>query len=371
MQKSTIEQSLLNKNIMSSDKIDARAVKYKYDKVPIGTGSFSKVYRGKDAKENDVAIKIIDLSKLDKSRIDKFLLELEISSKISHENIVKTIEIFKTTDHWYIVNEFCNYGTFADLIKAMNDVKSKEKEIFCNYYFSQLRDAMYYLNQRNIIHRDLKPQNILLTRTKIKDEYEVIVKLADFGFARYFDPEIKSGFDDMISTICGSPIYMAPELLIDMKYNTKADLWSYGVIMYEFLYGKNPYNYPTNIPDLRNLIINKKIDFPVIYSDKCIDLLKRLLMTDPSYRISWNDFFEHDWFSKKYIDHVDNKKINLSVNCVEDFYKIPEKIDSVSDSDKDFVLVEEPKIKTYKEMQTSSMIRILSSSISHFFGGKY
>ena len=165
-----------------------------------------------------------------------------------------------------------------------------------------MKEALKYLHKSNIIHRDLKPMNILMTKIDMSTTKEVVVKLADFGFARYFEskPQNSSGFDDMVSTICGSPIYMAPELLIDMKYNTKADLWSFGVIMYELLYGVNPYNYPKSIAHLRKVMVEQKIVFEKIYSSCCISLLKKLLQVNPEERISWNDFFTHKWFDKDF-----------------------------------------------------------------------
>jgi len=272
--------------------------KYKLKKEPIGRGSFATVYYATCPNMNEYAIKRISVEKLQQNRLGKFLLELDISEQMDHDNIVKCFEIFKTPTYWYIVSEYCNYGTFADLVLAIKNVEPKKKENLGYYYLNQLKDALYYLHKNNIIHRDLKPMNILLTKSK-KTDGEVIVKLADFGFARYFEHNPATnitGYDDMISTVCGSPIYMAPELLINDKYNIKADLWSFGIIMYELLYSTNPYNYPKNIAHLKELMEKKEIRFDPCYSDKTIDLLKMLLQTNPEKRIGWDDFFNHDWF---------------------------------------------------------------------------
>ena len=102
-------------------------LKYKIKKPPIGKGSFSTVFYATDSSENEYAIKRIELSKLDPTRHDKFVLELDISSKINHPNIVKCFEVFKTSSHWYIVSEYCNYGTFADLLKAVAKIEPKKK----------------------------------------------------------------------------------------------------------------------------------------------------------------------------------------------------------------------------------------------------
>ena len=273
------------------------STKYKLNKDPIGKGAFSTVYYARNNKLDEFAIKRILLSELKEARIDKFHLELNISLTLDHPNIVKCYETFETPTSWYIVTEYCNYGTFHDLIEALQKVEPKRKETLCKYYLTQLKNSLHYLHKRGIIHRDLKPMNILMTKTR-ETKNDIIVKLADFGFARYFDKNVTNtlGYDDMISTICGSPIYMAPELLIDGRYNTKADMWSFGIIMYELLYGTNPYNYPKKVANLVKLMTEKPIPYEKKFSSRCIDLMKQLLQIDPTKRITWDAFFDHQWF---------------------------------------------------------------------------
>ena len=270
-------------------------IKYKIRKQPIGKGSFSTVYLGTDKQNKLVAIKQISLSKIKSSYMDKFLRELDISMKLDHPNIVKCYEVFKTENHWYIVNEYCDCGTLQDLSSDLSKHSHQQREYIVRKLLNELKEALKYLISNNIIHRDLKPSNILIKKISVNN---YSVKLADFGFARYFSNEISDeGHDDMVSTICGSPIYMAPELLIDLKYNMKADLWSFGVIMYELLYGVNPYFFPKNIPELRKLMVEKEITYPDIFSRDCIDLLKSLLVIDPMKRLNWKNFFQHQWFT--------------------------------------------------------------------------
>lgn len=327
-----------------------KKMKYKLNKKPIGKGSFSTVYYALDPDDKEYAIKCIDSTKLDNQKLDKFLLELELSLKLDHQNIVKCYETFKTSTHWYIVDEYCNHGTFCDLLISLKKVDDKnKKEKLAHYYLTQLKNALYYLNHNNIIHRDIKPANILMTRHTIQKN-EILVKLADFGFARYFETNDfnTTGYDNMISTICGSPIYMAPELLVDMKYNTKADMWSFGVIMYELLYGVNPFMFPKTIAHLRELMEKKTIKFDEGFSKESLDLMKQLLEFDPIKRINWTDFFNHNWFklftennSPDEIDEIDEKILfNLEENLLFNFdEKINEKTnDKMSDSSKLFNL---------------------------------
>jgi serine/threonine protein kinase len=228
--------------------------------------------------------------------------------ELDHLNIVKCHEIYKDDYRWYIVNEYCNYGTLVDIIKDFKILTPPNKELYCHKYLSQLKDAINYLHKNGILHRDLKPANILINKDKCTEVQTV--KLADFGFSRYFEykPQISSGYDDMVSTICGSPIYMAPELVLGYKYNIKADLWSFGVIMYELLYGHNPYNFPKNIVELGQLMKTKRISFPQIYSEQCIDLMTRLLKVNAEKRITWEEFFEHQWFTLETVDENEDTK---------------------------------------------------------------
>ena len=294
---------------LSDNDHSKQKLKYNINPVPIGSGTFAKVYHGVDKFGNDVAIKRIKITSVSNKMLEKFLFELHISTVLKNENIVECIETFKTSRHWYIVTEYCDVGTFSDIITLVKNTDGIiNKEVNAKIYLSQLKDAMKYLRNVNVIHRDLKPQNILLKTVNKNGKKTVVVKLADFGFARHFnkDTQQNDGCDDMVTTICGSPIYMAPEMLIDNKYNMKADLWSFGVIMYETMFGFCPFNYPKNISQLCEKIKNHTVTYPIDYSSECIDLIKLLLTTEPKNRITWDDFFNHAWFS-------DNNTLNTYV----------------------------------------------------------
>lgn len=360
-------------------------------KKKIGSGSFSTVYYALDSFKNEYAVKRISLSGQTDEMLDRFLLELKISYKLNHKNIVKCYDIFRTQNSWYIVSEYCNYGTFYDLISSLKTTDYEKKEKMGHYYLCQLKDAIEYLHESNIIHRDLKPMNILISHKS----NEITVKLADFGFSRYFENNNinkTTGYDDMISTICGSPIYMAPELLINLKYNTKADIWSFGVIMYELLYGTNPYYYPKNIPDLIELIKKENITYG-LFSDNCVNLLKNILIIDPVDRISWKDFFKHSWFDKYQTNALceDDSQIfefdeEFEKNTLEheqhqQLFKhenYDELHENLQNND-DFIVVDSHElvskqenntsVKTYKETYMGSIIKIVTSSIVYILGG--
>lgn len=400
--------------------------KYTLRKKPIGKGVFSTVYYATDVSGNEYAMKKISVEKLEESRLDKFLLELKISREMSHVNIVKCHEVFRTNKHWYIVSEYCCSGTFKQLIRGMKNITNlTEREIKTRYYLYQLRDALQYLHINNIIHRDLKPENILMTKNKGASS-EIIVKLSDFGFSRYFDPTeqlLKTGYDEMISTICGSPIYMAPELLVKGKYNMKADIWSFAVIMYEMLHGQNPYYFVTSIPELRSIMETHQITCEN-FSPECVDLLKRAMKHDPVERISWEEFFNHKWFTSTTIGFEDRNSLNSEENDDIDedqmfefdedlekrhkrearaitksvpsykslssqsnkinYGKIsePAKMPQKKKSEDDFIIIQKDEdslivssgdgrqIKMYNETYTSSVIKILTNSIAYLWGDK-
>jgi serine/threonine-protein kinase ULK2 len=395
-------------------------IKYKYKittKKAVGKGAFSIVYKAENKNKEIFAIKCISLDKLKKHNLDKFLFELDISMKMRHNNIVKCHEVFKTNKNWYIVTEFCNGGTLQD---SMKDLPSnyKDREIICKKYLTQLKNSLKYLHRNNIVHRDLKPSNILLSGKYPNDT----LKLADFGFSRYFNSnESAEGIieENMMTSFCGTPMYMAPELLSDRKYTSKADLWSFGVIMYELLYGTNPYNYPTNIHNLLELMQTQEINYIPIYSQECISLLQSLLEINHQKRISWDDFIKHEWFDKtipsgfsrdslygsneniislgekspdkkiatpkfkynKFPNSNSNADMNISNYDMNTNHKVSHdeisenNIQKCKDDDDDFDVIDINDLgpcdyNSYKEEETMGLLQILSRSVYSMFSKK-
>ena len=196
---------------------------------------------------------------------------------LDHINIIKLIDSFKINNYIYLILEYCYYGNLYKYIK-----KNKFNEKNIQDIFRQIMSGIRYLKSKNINHRDLKPQNILLTN-------DYTIKICDFGFATNVD---------LSKTMCGSPIYMAPEILNYKKNINISDLWSLGIILYQLIYNKIPYKNCENIGDLVNEIKNFKL---ILYnkndlSNNIINLLSRLLITDYNKRISWEEFFNHKWF---------------------------------------------------------------------------
>lgn len=291
---------------MSSGIATFQVGNYEVFKKKIGKGAFSSIYKAynKYSKEM-VAVKEISLDTLNKYE-KSIKNETDIMKKLNHPYIVKLYDtiIDEETDNVYLVMEFMGRGDFS---KYLNKRPLKEK--YALKYLKQISQAMKYLLDNNIIHRDLKPQNILISDTGN-------IKLTDFGFARYFDKDI------MIQTICGSPLYMAPEIIKNKKYDYKSDLWSIGIIFYEMLMGNPPYR-AKNIYQLIRKIENDDIEIPGKFklSLECRNLLLSLLEKEPEKRITWDDFFNHTLLKEKDPFEEENKLMEIS--SLETFPSIP------------------------------------------------
>ena len=288
---------------------------YCYNK-KIGRGSFSKVYKGfHNNTLEKVAIKVVDMeiSKHLKIFMER---EIEVMKTLDHPNILKLHDVINDSEDntIYLILEYCQKG---DFYKFLNKRALKEKH--AHRYMVQLANGLQHLISNNIIHRDLKPQNILLS-----DDDQI--KLTDFGFARYYE------IDTMVDTLCGSPLYMAPEIMKHKRYTINADLWSVGIIMYEMLVGKVPYSALTHI-ELLNKIENKPLIIPKFLSESCQDLLEKLLRKNPDDRITWNEFFSHEWFKNSIEENkfIKNENANITHESIEDISD-PDNLETIIDN---------------------------------------
>lgn len=191
----------------------------------------------------------------------------------------------------YLVTEYCSGGDIASLLRE----KGHLEESVAQKLMHDLARALRALWQLQLVHRDVKPQNLLLS-AKLEDP-DCTLKVADFGFARALGPEI------LAETLCGSPLYMAPEILLGQRYDAKADLWSCGAVLYEMLVGKPPFSGRTQMELLQNIQRND-VSIPIKVrqnlSDICQSLIFALLRRNPVERISFEEFFNHPFISVRY-----------------------------------------------------------------------
>ena len=168
----------------------------------------------------EIAIKLIDKSKLDVDEANSLNLEVDIISQVDHPNIVKTYGIVDAPAKLYILMEVMSGGELFDRIVEKDHYSEQEA---CNTILPVI-DALKYCHSMGIVHRDLKPENLLYTTP----DPSAIIKVADFGLARFYD-------DDIMTTACGTPGYVAPEILTGRGYGLEVDYWSVGVILYIML----------------------------------------------------------------------------------------------------------------------------------------
>uniref|UniRef100_A0A8D2B2N6 Serine/threonine-protein kinase n=1 Tax=Sciurus vulgaris TaxID=55149 RepID=A0A8D2B2N6_SCIVU len=254
----------------------------------IGHGAFAVVFKGRHREKHDleVAVKCINKKNLAKSQT---LLgkEIKILKELKHENIVALYDFQEMANSVYLVMEYCNGGDLADYLHTMRTLSEGTIRLF----LQQIAGAMRLLHSKGIIHRDLKPQNILLSNPggRRANPSHIRVKIADFGFARYLQSNM------MAATLCGSPMYMAPEVIMSQHYDGKADLWSIGTIVYQCLTGKAPFQ-ASSPQDLRLFYEKNKTLVPVIPRETSAplrQLLLALLQRNHKDRMDFEEFFHH------------------------------------------------------------------------------
>ena len=274
----------------------------------IGAGSYSKVYLGKclnneiiqkydiikkrtvngRIEDNIVAVKKI-VPEEHPPKYQKMIDEecnLMNSIKINpHPNIISCYDVIDDLDTIYIIMEYCECGDFS------SEIGFPMKDETIKYYLKQIVNGVKYLDDNGIIHRDIKPKNLLLTDDKK-------IKICDFGLAKS-----KVGLS-RIHTVCGSPLYMAPEMFSKNYYDT-VDLWSIGIIMYEMVYGVNPLSKIRDLDELEDYMLNNKDEIiipptfkkKIFASNDCIILLKTLLTKESSKRLSLSKLCSDVWLN--------------------------------------------------------------------------
>lgn len=201
--------------------------------------------------------------------------EIEILKDLRHENIIQMLDTFETAAEFCVVMEFAQ----GELFEILEDDKClPERQV--RLVAKQLVRALHYLHTNRIIHRDMKPQNILIGSGGQ-------VKLCDFGFARAMSCSTL-----MVTSIKGTPLYMAPEVVQEKPYNHTVDLWSLGVILYELYVGQPPF-YTNSIYKLINHIVKDPIQFPEGMSRDFTSFLKGLLKKKPKDRLDWDQLLDH------------------------------------------------------------------------------
>ncbi|CAD8144929.1 unnamed protein product [Paramecium octaurelia] len=274
----------------------------------IGKGFSSRVYKGRDERTlENVAVKVIDMKKL-KQTLHKQLLKNEINAlrSFNHQSILKLIDVCQTSNNTYIITEFCDSGDLDKYLRK--NLKIKEPEAI--RILQALVNAINEINLKGFIHRDIKPANILL---KGNDP-----KLADFGFA----VPIWQAKIQQKNINVGTPLYMSPQALKHQDYSEKGDVWAVGIVYFEMLFGRTPFNAQSEAALLSN-ILNKSLIIPQTpsVSELSKDFIKKCLQIDDHERFNVKAMYEHQIIqSKNFYCYLQDdcfsqlKKVNTLIN---------------------------------------------------------
>lgn len=315
----------------------------------IGKGSFANVYLAQHRKKKSyAAVKVVQMSKLSQRLKANLESEIALLKNMKHPHIVALFTTIERPLFFYLVMEYCPLSDLSQFLKKRHSLSNypETQEIFRRYpnpqyggfnevlsrhFIKQIASALQYLREGNLIHRDIKPQNLLLNpapsymaKQRPEDvplaasEHSLVspvgvqslpmLKVADFGFARHLPST------SMAETLCGSPLYMAPEILRYEKYDARADLWSAGGVLFEMVVGKPPFRAQNHVELLRKI---EKANDQILFDNKNMtisrpmkDLIRKLLTKSPLERISYEDFFAHPLITGEIPGLVEDDKLH-------------------------------------------------------------
>jgi len=254
----------------------------------LGRGAFSIVKLAIDKETGQkFAVKIINKTTIGQD-MSRLATEISILKQVDHPNVIVLKETVDTKNCLFIITELVTGGELFDKIVELGSYsESKAASVI-----RKMVSAIGYLHGKGIVHRDLKPENLLL-----KDDKDITeIKIADFGLSKIVETKL------MMQTACGTPGYVAPEILQTKGYDKEVDLWSIGVIAYILLCGFPPF-YNDNIAELFEQIMKAEYDFPHEYwhtiSAEAKDFVRKLLVVDPKERMTADEALKHPWLNGK------------------------------------------------------------------------
>lgn len=262
----------------------------------LGQGSFGVVIEATH-KETATkwAMKKVNREKAGSSAVKLLEREVSILKRVKHDHIIHLEEVFETPKRMYLVTELCEGGELREILHRKKCLSEAETR----HVIRSLGSAIAYLHRKGIVHRDLKLENILVKSNDGADNEELIlnIKVTDFGLAVQ---KGGVGSENMLQSTCGTPIYMAPEVINDHDYSQQCDIWSTGVIMYMLLSGNPPFMAGSEeklFEDIRRGELKFSDAVWQGISNAAKDVLQRLLKVDPAHRITANELLDNPWIT--------------------------------------------------------------------------
>uniref|UniRef100_UPI0022EC9A4E Aurora kinase A n=1 Tax=Homo sapiens TaxID=9606 RepID=UPI0022EC9A4E len=247
---------------------------------PLGKGKFGNVYLAREKQSKFIlALKVLFKAQLEKAGVEHQLRrEVEIQSHLRHPNILRLYGYFHDATRVYLILEYAPLGTVYRELQKL----SKFDEQRTATYITELANALSYCHSKRVIHRDIKPENLLLGSAGE-------LKIADFGWSVHAPSSRRT-------TLAGTLDYLPPEMIEGRMHDEKVDLWSLGVLCYEFLVGKPPFEANT-YQETYCRISRVEFTFPDFVTEGARDLISRLLKHNPSQRPMLREVLEHPWIT--------------------------------------------------------------------------
>lgn len=251
----------------------------------VGTGTFGRVrvVKIKGSKDRTpLALKIMKKSEVIRlKQVEHIKAETGILAQIEHPFIVNLLATFQDETRLFLLLEFINGGELFSHLRKEGRLPDADAK----FYAGEIVLAFAYLHGKNIIYRDLKPENLLI-------DCDGHIKITDFGFAKVVE--------DRTWTLCGTPEYLAPEIIQSKGHGRAVDWWALGILCFEMLAGYPPF-YDENPFGIYQKVLAGRIDFPKHFDVKAKDLIKRLLTHDRAKRFGClkngaDDIMKHKWY---------------------------------------------------------------------------
>jgi serine/threonine protein kinase len=271
----------LSPSVLSGEERECKASDFEnLDRKPLGEGSFGSVYRVRHKATGKLyAIKLmVKRDIVANEALPLVRREIRIMYSLNHPYVIKLHNHFEDDRYFYLILELAEGGS---LFKHASKTRGLDERQVAQI-MREVATGVHYLHHKDppVIHRDIKPENILL-------DADNTAKLGDFGWSNFYTQEQRQ-------TLCGTPEYLAPEMITKTGHSTSLDLWNLGILMYEMLAGYSPFRARSG-DELYAKILKNKLEFPKNFPLGAKDLVKMLLRSDPSERISIEGLLTHPW----------------------------------------------------------------------------